>query len=191
MIATFILTSSLPGIFPPIGTVGTKVSLNASDLGTTKGKVLIGGTATKILNWSDSSIHFEIMKALPAGSYDVVVKPKEPRGAEPIIYEDAFTMMPPEIISVEPDSGSIPDEIEISGNYFGSKKVKVYLEYEQNGRLKKKSCKILEWSMFDPVNGDSQIRFIVPKTSKTFPPDTYQLKVTNKVGTGSATFTVE
>ena len=44
--------------------------------------------------------------------------------------------------------------------------------------------------MYDPVTGDSRIRFIVPKTSKSFPAGTYRLTVVNKVGQDTADFTV-
>ena len=50
-------------------------------------------------------------------------------------------MMAPEITSVDPVSGSAPDEIIISGNYFGTKKGKVYLEYEQSGKLKRRTAR--------------------------------------------------
>jgi IPT/TIG domain len=114
--------------------------------------------------------------------YDIVVQPKEPKGAEKITYEGAFNMMAPEITSVDPASGSTPDEIVISGNYFGTKKGKVYLEDQVSG--KKKTCKIITWGM-------DSITFMVPKTSKSFPANAYLLKVTNKVGEESSTFTVE
>lgn len=39
-------------------------------------------------------------------------------------------MMEPETTSVDPVSGSARDEIIISGNYFGTKKGKVYLEVQ-------------------------------------------------------------
>lgn len=175
------------------GTVGTQITLNDTGYGTKKGSVKVGGKTCKIIGeWTADSITCEIKTALsPAIPYDIVVKPKEPKGALQITYTAAFTMMAPEIASVVPDSGSNPNEIVISGKYFGTKKGKVYFEYEQGGKIKKKTCKITEWRMDDPVNGDSHIKFTVPKTSSKFLPNTYTLKVWNKVGEDSTTFEVE
>jgi hypothetical protein len=166
------------------GTIGTRLYFLGSQLGTNKGKVLVGNAATKIISWSDSFIDFEIKKTLSLGpSYAVEIKPK---GADTIILQDAFIMMAPEIVLVDPPSGSTPDGIRVLGNFFGTKKGKVYLEYEQGARLKKKNCKVMSWGM-------DSITFSVPKTSKSFPPGTYRLKVVNKVGIAEAPsdFTIE
>jgi len=40
-------------------------------------------------------------------------------------------------------------------------KGRVYLEYEENGVLKSKNCKVLGWNM-NPTTGDSNIVFVVP-----------------------------
>ena len=83
-----------------------------------------------------------------------------------------------------------PAEIVLSGYYFGTKKGKVYLE---DSAGKKKTCKVTEWSMYDKVYGDSSIRFIVPKVSKSLPAGSYVLKVENKVGAviASTNFTLQ
>jgi len=65
----------------------------------------------------------------------------------------------------------------ITGDFFSTKKGKVYLEDAVSGR--KKTCKVTAWGM-------ESISFVVPKTSKSFPAGTYPLKVTNKVGTAAA-----
>ena len=167
------------------GTVGTQITITDNGFGTKKGTVKVGGKTCTVSAWATDSITCEIKTAMPPPvPYDIVVQPKEPKGVEKITYEGAFTMMAPEITSVDPVSGSAPDEIIISGNYFGTKKGKVYLEYEQSGKLKKKNCKVKSWDM-------DSIIFFVPKTSKSFPAKEYTLKVANKVGEDSATFTVE
>ena len=165
------------------GTVGTQITLSDSGYGTKKGTVKVGGKTCTVSEWVTDSITCEIKAALPpAVPYDIVVQPKEPKGVEKIIYEGAFTMMEPEITSVDPVSGSAPDEIIISGNYFGTKKGKVYFQDAVSG--KKKNCKVKAWGM-------ESIIFFVPKTSKSFPAKDYLLKVTNKVGEDRSTFTVE
>jgi hypothetical protein len=63
----------------------------------------------------------------------------------------------------------------LSGNYFGSKKGKVYLVNPSSG--KKKNCKVTSWTM-NPTDGTSVIKFIVPKVDA----GNYWLYVSNKVG---------
>jgi C1A family cysteine protease len=172
------VTISSPNVNAPQGTLGTEITVTASGFGTKKGKLLIGGVATKIINWSPTSVTGVITKTLSPGiAYDVVLQPKEPKGVAPISIPGAFTMMAPAITSVDPISGARPDEIVVSGNYFSTKKGKVYLEDPNTGMTK--TCKVTSWGM-------NSITFVVPKTSKTFPLGTYHLKVTNKVGTDYA-----
>jgi CSLREA domain-containing protein len=169
------------------GTIGTLITLTGADFGAKKGKILVGGETAKIVKdgWTRNSVTCEIRKPLTPGMiYDVTVQRKEPRGVIPITSIGVFTMLAPEIISVEPDSGSTPDEILIRGNYFGSKKGKIYLENPVS--KEQKSCKVKEWSMYDLVNGDGRIWFVVPKVSSKFPAGEYLLKVSNKVGTTTA-----
>ena len=61
----------------------------------------------------------------------------------------------------------------LSGNYFSSKKGKVYLG--------DKKCKLLTWEM-NANTGESTASFVVPCQ---MPSGTYNVKVTNKVGSGS------
>jgi hypothetical protein len=154
------------------GTIGTKLTVTGSGFGAKKGKVLIGGVATKIAKgaWTPTSITGEIKKTLPPGiSYDVKLQLKEPKGVAPIIIPGAFTMMAPEIGTVLPNTGAEGASITISGNYFGSKKEKVYLG--------DKKCKVLTWEM-NATTGGSTVSFVVPKKMA---PGSYNVKVTNKV----------
>ena len=118
-----------------------------------------------------------ITKSLPPGFYDLVLQLKEPKGVAPYTLQGAFEIMAPDIVSVEPNSGAAGVFVLISGNYFGTKKGKVYLEDQDTGTTK--NCKVMSWGM-------NSITFVVPKTSTSFPLGTYDLKVTNKVGTGYA-----
>jgi hypothetical protein len=190
------------------GSVGSTVTIDGSGFGDTKGSVSIGDASTqmnamadtasaaavvksakaKITGWNDSSISFTLSKALPPGTYDVIINPKV-KPPEPIVMYDAFTVTSPVIISM-PDGGAPEQEITIEGSFFGTKKGKVYLEYMDGTETKKKSCKVTEWSMYDLANGGSRIKFMVPKLSKTFTERDYTLKVVNKIGYAERQFSV-
>jgi len=160
---------------PSEGTIGTVLTITGSDFGEKKGKVLIGGYPTKIgkNGWTDTAITCTVNKPLPEGPHIVEIRPLR---KEVIILSDAFVMKNPEITDDPPSSsGFTGEEITLNGNFFGPKKGKVYFEYEQAGTIKNKSCKVKEWSM-------NKIVFVVPKTTRQFPADTYLLKVSNKVG---------
>ena len=166
-----VLKLSAP-VQPGEGTIGTEMTIKGPGYGI-KGKVLIGKKALKILEWTDATIRGLLSQVLPAGIYDVTIRPK---GGSTIILDGAFTVMKPEIDSVEPASGSAGDEIKIQGSYFGTKKGKV--------TLGGKNCKVLSWTM-DPVTGESEIRFIVPKGLSA---GTHDLTVKNSMGSDSVSF---
>ena len=165
-------------IYPVEGTVGTQISIPGTGFGLKIGKVLIGGMALKILEWRDTSIVGTISKTMLPGVYDLSIHPKV--GGE-VVHEAYFSIMKPQIDLITPSSGSNPDEITVTGKYFGTKKGKIYL----GG----KSCKVTYWWM-DPVSGDSQAKFIVPKKIPWGPQD---LAITNSVGsyTEDNGFTIE
>jgi YVTN family beta-propeller protein len=176
--ATFDLLNPPPELSTDRGTIGTKLTVTGSGFGAKKGKVLIGGVATKIAKgaWTPTSITGEIKKPLPPGiSYDVKLQLKEPKGVAPIIIPGALTMMAPEIGTVLPNTGAEGASITISGNYFGSKKGKVYLG--------DKKCKVLTWEM-NATTGGSTVSFVVPKKMA---PGPYNVKVTNKVDSDTLT----
>jgi len=164
------------------GTVGTQITITGSGFGT-KGKVLIGGAATKIAKdgWTNNSITCSVIKALPAGTHHVVIRPSKQAA---ITLPNAFTMKLPQIDDLDSYQGAAGDLITITGDYFSTKKGTVCLEDPMSGIRKK--CKVTEWGM-------DSVTFVVPKTSKGFPAGTYSLKVTNKVGTAEtpADFTLD
>jgi len=169
------------------GTSGTQVTIIGSGFGSKKGKVLIGGVETKLEEdgWKADSITYTLIKCPRAGIHYVTIKPYK---AADIILSNAFTVKPPEIGSLDSYQGAVGAPITITGNYFGTKKGKVYLEEPVSG--KKKTCNVTNWRM-EPTNGKSTITFVVPKLPKYFSPGvTYSLKVSNKIGTAGTTFTV-
>ena len=149
------LTGVLPQVISPIspneGTIGTQITITGSGFGSIKGKVLVGKAAPKILQWTDSSIGCQILRAVAPGTYDVTVQPK---GASPIVFQGGFSVMSPDIGFVRPPGGSANGQITVYGFFFGTQKGKV--------TLGGKSCKVLSWAM-DPTTGESQIEFVVSK----------------------------
>jgi len=160
------------------GTIGTEFTITGSGFGATKGKVLIGKVALKILDWTDSLISCQLKEAMPPGIRKVTIRPK-PRNASSIIIKDGFTVAAPQIDSTEPTSGSIGEEITVRGFFFGTEKGKL--------TLGKKRAKVLSWTM-DPQTGESEIHFVVPKG---LTPGIEKLKVTNEVGSGTMDFTLD
>ena len=140
------------------GTIGTEIMLTGNEFGTKKGKVTLGTSALKILDWENGVIQGLVSKVLTSGPYDITVQPKEPKGAPAQTESDIFTFKGPEIYWVGPGHGAVGDQITIKGRYFGTKKGKVLLGTGE----KPKSCKVISWTM-DTVTGHSQVVFVVPK----------------------------
>jgi YVTN family beta-propeller protein len=160
------------------GTIGTEFSITGAGFGATKGKVLIGKVALRILGWTDSLIRCQLEEAMPPGVRKVTIRPKA-GGASSIIIKDGFTVETPQIDSTEPSSGSIGEEIMVRGFFFGTEKGKVTLH--------KKRCRVLSWTM-DPQTGESEIRFVVPQG---LAPGIEKLKVSNDVGSDTVDFTLD
>ncbi len=170
------VTVALSGSSVFEGTIGSVFTISGTGFGDKKGKVLIGGYAAKIGKggWKSTEITCTVKKPLPAKPYNIVIKP--PKKAPTITLNNAFVMKNPEITDdPPPSSGNTRDEITLNGNFFGTKKGKVYFEYEKGSKTKKKNCKVKKWEM-------NKVIFFVPKTTKSFPAGTYPLKVSNKVG---------
>jgi hypothetical protein len=160
------------------GTIGTDLTIYAgsSGFGTKKGKVFIGNTAAKIINWADTAINCNITKVpLPASVNDVTIKVQPYKTATSFLIDNAFTVMGPVIDDVIPDFGSPGKTITIRGRFFSTKKPKVYLG--------DKKCKVISWEM-NSATGNSTITFEVPKNMA---PVTYDVTVANKVGAGTQT----
>ncbi len=143
------------------GTIGTEITIEGSGFGAKKGKVYLGAVALKVLVWGNEMIQCVISKPLSPSSYDITIRPK---GAAEILLQDAFSVEAPRIDSINPIQGSQGTEVTIFGDFFGSKKGKVTLGGE--------NCKVLSWAM-------SEILIEVPKG---LTPGTYELTVTNQVG---------
>ena len=170
-------------LYAPLeGTVGTEITIQGVDLGDKKGKVLIGTVATKVTSWTNTRITSTVKKVpLPVGPYKVSFSTK----LATITLPDDFTVKNPELDPLtDANRGGFPEqEIVLTGRFFGTKKGKVYLEELSSG--KKKSCKVTYWYM-NPTTGASEVRFIVPKVSKSFTLGPHPLTIVNKIGVVSA-----
>jgi hypothetical protein len=149
------------------GTVGTRFIVTGSEFGINKPKVyieyekkpgMLQKAYAKVETWSDTSITCLWTKTLSAGTYNLWVKPNI-KAANPIA-EGTFTIMPPSIDEVTPDTLTPGATITINGQFFTDKKPKVYLRDLVS--LRKKSCKVVRSTM-DPDTGASSLNFIVPK----------------------------
>jgi hypothetical protein len=150
------------GLSPSEGTLGTEISIRGSGFGATKGTVLIGSTSLTIVDWTDGLIRCLLAKPIASGVFDVMILPKEPKGAIPIVEKYAFTVKPPGITSVDHRSGSAYEQVTVTGKFFGTKKGKVYLACDQDGEMISKNCSVTKWWM-DPATNESEITFTVPK----------------------------
>jgi hypothetical protein len=149
-------------ISPSEGTTGTELTITGAGFGTNKGKVLIGSTPLTIIDWAYGLIHCRLTKTLAPGVYDVTIEPGGPKGIPSITKKDAFAVISPEIYSIDPTEGSAYDQVTIRGKLFGPKKGKVYLVYDKDGIIMRKSCKVVKWFM-ESISNESEIIFVVPK----------------------------
>jgi hypothetical protein len=170
---------------PSEGTIGTQPGMTGSGFGASRGKILIGATKAKILQWSTASVEWLMSKAPLPGVYDLTIAPREPKGVPPTVLPAYFTVKGPEIASLSKNSGFAGEPITISGKFFGTKKGKVLLT---DGSGKAFKCKVLSWVM-DPKTNAGSIVFAVPK--KVY--GVCGVTVANKIGSVAATgeFTVQ
>jgi len=125
----------------------------------------------------EGEIVFVVPPGLAPGVYDLLVT----NGVGTDAVLSGFTVKAPEIVDVLPKAGKAGDKIILVGNYFGSKKGtegNVSLRYSANGTVIKKNCSVVTWTA-DPATGEGTIEFLVPKD---LPPWTYDLTITNSVG---------
>jgi hypothetical protein len=171
------------------GSIGTEVTVSGAGFGIKKGKVRIGEAVPSIAKdgWADDRIVCLLTKVPPVGGpYDITITPY--KSTSSMTLPGAFTVKTPEFVSIDMDHGQPGVIIAVNGKFFTTKKGKVYIVDPDSG--KKKSCKVTEWFM-DPADGDSRLTFIVPKLSKSLPPGTYTLRISNKLGIVETMFTVD
>ena len=167
------------------GTIGTEIVVDGANFGLKKGKVLIGNVAGKTAvaakiakdGWAEDTIICTVTK-VPQGSpgtFAVTIQTKS-EGASSVTLDGAFTVKLPEpdALTGANNNGAQEASITITGDFFSTKKGKIYLAYtDSKGKDKQKSCKIISWDM-------NAITFQVPKLATG---TTYPLSISNKVGT--------
>lgn len=155
------------------GTVGTVITFTAGpsvNFGTKKGTVIIQKNKVKSVakivkgGWSEHTITCTVNKALPAGTYDVKIMLQPYKDNVSIDIPGGFTFKKPEVnLPLEVNHGAKGDLRTLTGYFFGNKKPKVYLIYEDTkGKEKKKSCPVTKLDLWVPTTGESIIRFKVP-----------------------------
>jgi parallel beta-helix repeat protein len=166
-------------VTPLEGTIGSVLTINGSDFGIKKGKVLINGIAAKIAKdgWEPEQITCAISK--PPLPVDVAHLVSVVVDKIPHLLDGNFTVRGLVLDDLLESSSTYPGSVTVTGKFFGTKKGKAYLYDSVHD--KKKNLKITGWKM-NPSTGASELTFAVPKPSKSFPAGTYQLKVTNKIG---------
>jgi hypothetical protein len=178
-------------VFPSEGTIGTVFTVTGSGFGTRKPKVYLeyekkpgiyGKAYARVTGWSDSSLTCLWTAKLPPGTYPLFVQPAI-RGAGRIPV-DTFTIQNPVIDAIGPNSCSIGEINTVSGQFFSSKKPKVYLENAST--FKKYSCKVSSFTM-NPETGESSLQFAVPKIGDLDVVD-YTLILKNTIGQTTADF---
>ena len=131
----------------------------------------------------EGEIVFVVPQGLAPGVYDLIATNSV--GSNTVL--SGFTVMAPQIASVNPNAGGAGDQITIHGKFFGTKKGKVYLGYSVNGRPIKKYCSVVSWTV-DPVTEEGDIVFGVPQG---LVPGVYDLIVTNNsAGSDTDVFTI-
>ncbi len=177
---SFTIVTTVPKLIisPDNGTIGTEFTITGSGFGAKKGKVLVGGAVSKIMQWADNSVTCRLTSLLPAGAYNVTIKPQT-GGTSRSKISNGFTVKVPRIDSIDPPSGSAGDKITVDGFFFGKTKGTV--------TLGGKNCKVSEWTM-DQATGESQLQFVVPKGLSS---GDKKLKVTNFIGSAKASFEVK
>jgi PKD repeat protein len=173
---------SVIAIEPSQGTIGTQVDItNLSNLGEKAPKVLIGESKCKVLTSTTTSVSCllkKVKKTMGPGTYNVTITPKGKafKGVPPIVLTNAFSIMGPSIIDINPVSGPPKDQVIITGSFFGTKKVKASMANGIGGKSKK--GKVVSLTM-DANTGASTLVILVPKK---LAPGLYDVTVTNKVG---------
>jgi len=152
-----------------------KVYISGGDLGTKKKSIKV---LTK--TYSAKTLECEMKAKVPTGKYTLYLIPKiKGEKPDPIPVTEDFNVIPLRIDTMTPEVGETDVEVTLTGKYFGVKKPKLWMEYEEEKKgktkTKKAKCKVLKpleyidgkgkfgKSCMDVKTGDSKLRFLVPK----------------------------
>jgi hypothetical protein len=174
----------------PRGTIGSEVVLAGVGFGEKKPKVYLlyekkpgkmKAAKFKVLEYSDGRLKCLFKKKVPAGTYDVFCQPKV-KGADPIPL-GSYMVEKPGIGPADPEPATPGTLVELAGDYFGTKKPKVFLVDPGTGKRRKARVKSV---IMHPETGASDLEFIVPK----LPPLKYVLIVEAAIGEAESSYVV-
>ncbi|MFH1453042.1 MAG: IPT/TIG domain-containing protein [Armatimonadota bacterium] len=106
----------IDSISPSSGTIGTSVTINGGNFGSSQGTSTVtfnGVTATSISSWGNTQITCTVPTYSTTGTVIVTV-------AGQASNAQSFTMSIPSISGLSVDNGAIGTSVTINGNYFGS-----------------------------------------------------------------------
>src|SRR5216110_1356862 len=104
------------GVTPTFGTIGTSVTINGSNFGSSQGASTVrfnGAVASSITSWSDTQIVTVVPANASTGAVSVVVNSIESN------TDVGFTFYNPVITSVSPSTGQVGATITVKGSGFG------------------------------------------------------------------------
>jgi len=152
-----------------IGTIGTRFTISGSGFGISKPKVyieyeqkpgIIKQKNVKVESWNDHSISCVWTKKISVGTYNLLVRPKI-KNASPI-SAGAIQILGPVIDSIDPQPGMAGDTITLNGQFFTSKKPRIYIQ-EPNSSERRR-CNVISADM-NPETGESSLKFAMPQIS--------------------------
>jgi len=158
-------------VWPDEGGPGVYVYIYGDGFGATKGKVTFGSSSGKVDWWDTTGMVIGAVcsgSKMVAGTYDVKVYPKVPKGAPPIVSQGVFSLRAPTIVNVDPPAGVSGDTITVNGRCFGAKGT---LSLRSGGTTYK--TKASEW-------WETGAQLVV---SSKLPAGTYDVTVTTSLGT--------
>ncbi|MEN8150870.1 MAG: right-handed parallel beta-helix repeat-containing protein [Planctomycetota bacterium] len=175
---------------PPLVTIGSELVLAGAGFGEKKPKVYLlyekkpgklKAAKLKVLEFTDGRLECLFKKKMAPGTYPLFCQPKG-RGMTPIPL-GSLMVVEPVIGEARPKEGPPGTLVTLQGDWFGSKKPKVWLKDPGSFLRRKLKVKRLE---FYPAESHGEIDFIVPK----LPPGKYVLQLANKIGEDESSYVV-
>lgn len=120
-----VLASARPqiqSVFPQAALPGSQIMVQGTGFGTTKGKVMIGGTDATLANagdWMDTSIRVVVPAAATPGNVGLIVENSQNVKSDPEALTILSADADPRIVSLQPSSAPSGSDLTIRGSNFG------------------------------------------------------------------------